>query len=83
MTRWERGEAISGGHRAVEEALIAQFGDGFARFAVLRRRRHELDYPTSTYSEASTEEAQDAINTARRYMLAAEKIQPELGFFSN
>jgi uncharacterized protein (UPF0332 family) len=71
-----------GGHRAVEDALLAQFGQGFAKFSVLRRRRHELDYPEITYSESSRDEAEDAVNTARSFLEAASKILPELGFFS-
>lgn len=70
-----------GGHRAVEEALIAQFGEGFAGFRVLRRRRHELDYPTSTYAESSLAEAEDAIDTARQFLDATQRILPELQFF--
>jgi uncharacterized protein (UPF0332 family) len=71
----------AGGHRAVEEALIAQFGPGFSRFSVLRRRRHELDYPSATYTEASQAEAADAVGTARAFLDAAAKILPQLGFF--
>ena len=74
---------VAGGHRAVEEAVVAQFGQGFARYSVLRRRRHELDYPNATYSEASDQEAQDAVRTARLFVEAAEKIRPDLGFFGN
>ena len=35
----------SGGHYAVEQAVRAQFGDGFRPFGALRRRRNELEYP--------------------------------------
>ncbi len=35
----------SGGHYAVEQAVRAQFEDGFRPFGVLRRRRNELEYP--------------------------------------
>lgn len=73
----------AGGHRAVEEALLAQFGSGFSKFSVLRRRRHELDYPGTTYSEASENEAQDAVDTASLFVETAAKILPELGFFSD
>ncbi|HMR13834.1 MAG TPA: HEPN domain-containing protein [Arachnia sp.] len=73
----------SGGHRAVEEALLAQFGPGFSKFSVLRRRRHELDYPGTSYSEASDDEARDAVETARLFLETAERILPELGFFSD
>lgn len=73
----------AGGHRAVEEALLAQFGQGFSKFSVLRRRRHELDYPDTSYSEASDGEAQDALSTARLFVDTAAKILPELGFFGD
>ncbi len=73
----------SGGHRAVEEALLAQFGPGLSKFSVLRRRRHELDYPGTSYSEASDDEARDAVETARLFLETAERILPELGFFSD
>ena len=74
---------VTGGHRAVETALLAQFGEGFAKFSVLRRRRHELDYPDTSYSEASDEEAQDAVQVAQLFVETAAKILPELGFFSD
>ena len=74
---------ITGGHRAVEEALLAQFGDGFSRFKVLRRRRHELDYPDVGYSEASIAEAQEAVDTATLFVETAAKILPQLGFFQD
>ena len=35
----------SGEHYAVEQAVRAQFGDGFRPFGVLPRRRNELEYP--------------------------------------
>jgi len=73
----------AGGHKAVEEALLAQFGSGFAKFSVLRRRRHELDYPDSSYSEASNNEASDALDTAQLFVDTAAKILPELDFFSD
>lgn len=73
----------TGGHRAVEEALLAQFGSGFSKFSVLRRRRHELDYPDTSYSEASDAEALDAVNTARLFVDTAARILPELGFFGD
>lgn len=47
-----------GGHKAVEQALRAQFDPGFANFNYLRRRRHELEYPSPGAVEtSSTEEA--------------------------
>ena len=67
----------------MEEALLAQFGQGFSKFSVLRRRRHELDYPDTTYSEASGSEAQDALGTAQLFVETAARILPELGFFGD
>lgn len=72
-----------GGHRAVEEALLAQFGQGFAKFGVMRRRRHELDYPAATYTESSREEAEGAVGIARLFLDASRKILTELGFFDS
>lgn len=37
----------SGGHTAVATATRAQFGPGFRSFNTMRRRRNELEYPTS------------------------------------
>ena len=72
-----------GGHRAVEEALLAQFGPGFSKFSMLRRRRHELDYPDTSYSEASLPEAKDAVHTAKLFVKTAATLLPELGFFTD
>lgn len=72
-----------GGHRAVEEALLAQFGQGFAKFGVMRRRRHELDYPAATYTESSREEAEGAVGVARLFLDASKKILAQLGFFDS
>lgn len=73
----------TGGHRAVEQALLAQFGPGFSKFSVLRRRRHELDYPDTSYSEASEHEALDAVDTARLFVQTAAKLLAELDFFAD
>jgi len=72
-----------GGHKAVEEAILAQFGAGFSKFSMLRRRRHELDYPDTSYTEATDREAQGAVDIARLFVTSATKILPELGFFSD
>jgi hypothetical protein len=37
----------NGGHYAVEQAVRAQFGEGFRPFGALRRRRNELEYPNT------------------------------------
>lgn len=71
----------SGGHYAVEQAVRAQFGDGFRPFGVLRRRRNELEYPHLPADTASTEEAGQAARTAQQLITAAGTLLPELSFF--
>jgi len=63
-----------GGHVAIERALDAQFGQPFARFGALRRRRNELDYPASADDFADEQEAQQAIDRAAGVVDSAAKI---------
>jgi len=72
----------SGGHYAVEQAVRAQFGDGFRPFGGLRRRRNELEYPHLPSDAATSEEAEQAAGTALRLIVAAGKLLPQLSFFS-
>jgi hypothetical protein len=72
----------SGGHYAVERAVRAQFGDGFRPYGTLRRRRNELEYPHLPTDSATTEEATEAVNTARLLITAAAQILPQLTFFT-
>ena len=72
----------SGGHYAVEQAVRAQFGDGFRPFGALRRRRNELEYPHLPADAATAEEAEQAAETAQRLIAAAGKLLPQLSFFS-
>jgi hypothetical protein len=72
----------SGGHYAVEQAVRAQFGDGFRPFGALRRRRNELEYPHLPADTATSEEADQAAGTAQRLITAAGKLLPQLSFFS-
>jgi hypothetical protein len=72
----------SGGHYAVEQAVRAQFGDGFRPFGALRRRRNELEYPHLPADTATPEEAGQAAGTAQRLITAAGKLLPQLFFFS-
>ncbi len=72
----------SGGHYAVEQAVRAQFGDGFRPFGILRRRRNELEYPHLPADTASAEEAGQATRTAEQLITAAGTLLPELSFFS-
>jgi HEPN domain-containing protein len=71
-----------GGHYAVERAVRAQFGEGFRPFADLRRRRNELEYPRLPADTATADEAQQAVETAKRVIAAADKLLGQLSFFA-
>jgi hypothetical protein len=71
----------SGGHYAVEQAVRAQFGDGFRPFGTLRRRRNELEYPHLPSDTATPEEAEQATGTAQQLIAAAGELLPQLAFF--
>ena len=70
-----------GGHYVVEQALRAQFGDTFAPFATLRRRRNELEYPTYPGEHVEDGEITDALATAAALIDAAAKLLPNLSPF--
>jgi hypothetical protein len=70
-----------GGHYAVEQAVRAQFGEGFRPFADLRRRRNELEYPRLPTDTAVTDEAQQAVEVAQRLIAAADRLLGQLSFF--
>ena len=71
----------TGGHVAVERAMGAQFGAGFASYGTLRRRRHELEYPAFADDLPDAEEVTDALATAASMVGAAERLLPLLGLF--
>jgi hypothetical protein len=70
----------SGGHYAVEKAVRAQFQTHFQMFGTLRRRRHELEYPTASSGITGPEEAAEACESAEAILGAAGKLL-HLGFF--
>jgi uncharacterized protein (UPF0332 family) len=72
----------SGGHYAVEQAVRAQFGDGFRPFGAIRRRRNELEYPHLPTDTATAQEASEAVETTQRLISAAAQILPQLAFFA-
>lgn len=72
----------NGGHYAVERAVRAQFGEGFRPFADLRRRRNELEYPRLPADTATTDEAQQTVEVARRLIAAARELLDRLSFFA-
>jgi uncharacterized protein (UPF0332 family) len=71
----------AGGHKAVDDAVRAQFGAGLRAFGGLRRRRNELEYPDYPTEKASTDEATEALQTATEIIDAASQLLPNLGFF--
>jgi len=70
-----------GGHLAVEQAVLAQFGTGFRQFGALRRRRNELEYPQWAGAEADADEGRDSVSSAREIPQASEKLIERLGLF--
>lgn len=71
----------TGGHLAVENAVRAQFGQGFRPFSDLRRRRNELEYPRLPADSATAEEAAQGVDVARRLLAAADALLDQLSFF--
>ncbi len=71
----------SGGHYAVEQALRAQFGNGFRAFGAMRRRRHELEYPSGPGETTTQDEALETIADAQGLLDAARQLMPTLGLF--
>ncbi len=71
----------TGGHVAVERAVRAQLGPGFAPYGALRRRRHELEYPTFADDVPDPEELADALESAAALVGAAAAVLPSLGVF--
>jgi HEPN domain-containing protein len=72
----------AGGHYAVERAVRAQFGDGFRPFADLGRRRNELEYPPMPADTTTAEEAEEAVDVAKRLISAAKGLLGQLSFFA-
>ncbi|MGQ0824683.1 MAG: HEPN domain-containing protein [Actinomycetota bacterium] len=57
-----------GGHIAVQDTVIAQFGDTvrcFRAFSRLRRNRNRFEYPGDAASEAAEDDVEDALKVAR------------------
>lgn len=70
-----------GGHYAVEQAVRAQFGQGFRQFGALRRRRNELEYPDRPDDDATTDEAIEAVDHAAEIIHSATGLLDKLGLF--
>lgn len=72
----EQNLRVSGkeGHLVMQKVLVAQFQGVFGDFDRLRRRRNELDYPTSAEDFADSGEATRAITTATNLVDSAAQI---------
>ena len=53
-----------GGHRAVQDAVSAQFGGPFRDFARMRRQRNRSEYPTADSPTVTADDATDAVTRA-------------------
>jgi len=66
-----------GGHIAVQDAVIAQFGSSIRAlrsFSRLRRARNSFEYPSAETPGPSADDVNDAIRVAREVNDAAAKI---------
>lgn len=66
-----------GGHIAVQDAVIAQFGSSvraLRSFSRLRRARNSFEYPSAETPGPSEDDVKDAIRVAREVNSAADKI---------
>jgi hypothetical protein len=71
----------SGGHYAVQRAILRQFGTTFDPFSVMRRRRNELEYPEFPDETVEPYEAAEAISNTRSIIESAGKLLDHLGLF--
>lgn len=71
-----------GGHYAVQDAVIRQFGAAFSPYGVMRRRRNELEYPEFPDETIEVDEAATAISNARAIIDAAGKLLGHLRIFT-
>jgi len=66
-----------GGHIAVQDAVMAQFGSSIRAlrsFSRLRRARNSFEYPSTETPGPSEDDVKDAIRVAREVNEAASKI---------
>jgi hypothetical protein len=66
---------------AVEQAVRAQFGTGFAAFGTLRRRRAELEYPSYPGEEVEHDELIEALAAALQIIDRAAQLIGHLSIF--
>lgn len=70
-----------GGHYAVQRAVLRQFGTAFDPFAMMRRRRNELEYPEFPDEIVEPQEAAEAITSAVKIIDASRKLLQHLSLF--
>lgn len=66
-----------GGHIAVQDAVLAQFGasvPAFRSFARIRRARNTFEYPSATTPGPSAEDVNDAVGSATAVYEAAQTV---------
>jgi hypothetical protein len=66
-----------GGHIAVQDAVLAQFGasvPAFRSFARIRRARNAFEYPSATTPGPSVDDVNDAVASATAVHEAAQTI---------
>jgi hypothetical protein len=68
-----------GGHIAVQDAVVAQFGGSagmtaFARLGLMRRQRHAAEYPTESTPPVTRRDADKVAGDARAVVSAAEGL---------
>jgi len=66
-----------GGHVAVQDAMVAQFGEGvraFRAFGRLRRNRNRFEYPGDGASEPTADDLDDALQVAEEAVEKARTI---------
>lgn len=61
--------------------MRAQFGDGFRDFVWMRRRRNEIEYPSTPDVSVTDAELRDAIAATRTMIDHATELLPNLGVF--
>ena len=71
----------AGGHYAVQRAVLRQFGGVFDFFAVMRRRRNELEYPEFPDETVEAREVSEAIAGASIMIEAAHQLLDHLELF--
>ncbi|MEO3856300.1 hypothetical protein [Acrocarpospora sp. B8E8] len=71
----------TGGHYAVQQAMLGQFGSTFEPFSTMRRRRNELEYPQFSDELVEQMEADHAITTDKNTIEAARKLVEHLSMF--